>query len=77
MKELTFNIFAVSEAVVFQDAHPRIYTHKCLSHKAVLIFPASPYLEASKDTFGIQGDSGIKQASCVCCENKEVRNAES
>ena len=77
MKEQDFNIFVVFEAVVFQDAHHRIYTHKCLSHKAVLIFPASPYLEASKDTFGIQGDSGIKQASCVCCENKEVRNAES
>ena len=51
--------------------------HKCLSHKAVLIFLVSPYLEASRDTFGIQGDSGIKSASCVCYGNKEVRNAES
>ena len=35
------------EAVVFQDAHHRLYTHKYLSHKAVLIFPAFPYLEVS------------------------------
>ena len=60
MKEQDFNIFVVYEAVVFQDARHRIYTHKCLSYKAVLIFPASPYLEASRGTSDIQGDSGIK-----------------
>lgn len=60
MKELTFNIFAVSEAVVFQDDCHRIYTHRHLSHRAVLIFQASPYLEVLRDTFGSQGGSGIK-----------------
>lgn len=61
----------VFEAVVFQDAHHRIYTHKCLSHKAVLIFPASPYLEASKDTFGIQGDSGISKLLVFAARTKK------
>lgn len=60
MKELTFNIFAVSEAVVFQDDSHRIYTHRHLSHRAVLIFQASPYPEVLRDTFGSQGGSGIK-----------------
>lgn len=73
MKELTFNIFAVSEAVVFQDDCHRIYTHRHLSHRAVLIFQASPYPEVLRDTFGSQGGSGIKYASCVYCGNKEVR----
>ena len=57
MKELTFNIFAVSEAVVFQDDCHRIYTHRHLSHRAVLIFQASPYPEVLRDTFGSQGGS--------------------
>lgn len=60
MKELTFNIFAVSEAVVFQDDCHRIYTHRHLSHRAVLIFQASPYPEVLRYTFGSQGGSGIK-----------------
>ena len=53
MKELTFNIFAVSEAVVFQDDCHRIYTHRHLSHRAVLIFQASPYPEVLRDTFSL------------------------
>ena len=60
MKELTFNIFAVSEAVVFQDDCHRIYTHRHLSHRAVLIFQASPYPEVLRDTFGSLGVFGIK-----------------
>lgn len=45
---------------VFQDDCHRIYTHRHLSHRAVLIFQASPYPEVLRDTFGSQGGSGIK-----------------
>ena len=75
IKEQDFNIFAGFGAVVFLGVHRRIYIHKCLFHKDVLIFPTFLFHESLKDISYIRGDFCITAVSCFSYANTINHNA--